>query len=273
MQMDFNSKALLLTALLFSQSLWASDEHIKITPGLYEGVVTSGFKYRLLEIKEDGQHRLFNMNMFNAFTSGQVFRFSDQDITCTRTECTIHILSAESGEITRLVLSPYLDDSFKVLEIFAEAEGDASISETYQLDFKKKQSTIRDFMGHYRDSIKTLAEEPQEGMYGFWIGVLQMDELKGLLTFEFHPDKKSHFTYFINGRGITNQTAFLPDKVNVKEGVVEIQTEHPTFANRLIVNQMHGDNLNGYFYSVYKGKTLQTGTFTLVRVRLPKEGK
>lgn len=62
-------------------------------------------------------------------------------------------------------------------------------------------------------------------------------------------------------------TYFLPEKLIIDQDVIYIETEHPTFANKLIVNRLSSDQLSGYMYSVHKHHTLETGKLSLIRVQ------
>ncbi len=260
-------KAIALICVLFSIGVLAQPvKLLNLKHGLWEGINSNLGQYNILELSEDGQHRFFNVNIATAFKKTKVMTFSDENISCTNLECTINI-NDRSGEITRLIISPYLESSFKVLEINADAEGQPIFTQTYQLDQNNEQSTVRAFIKKYRHKIEYLTEIKSDGIYGFWLGILIMDGKPELLSFEVHPDTKSHFTRFINGQSYVNKASFLPEKVIIDQEVIYIETEHPTFANKLIVHQLSKGMLSGHMYSIHKGHTLQTGKFSLMRVR------
>jgi len=255
-----------LICTLFSMSISAQPvKPLELKSGLWEGINSSLKQYNILELNEDGQHRFFHANMATAFRRTELFTFSDEQITCTNSECTINII-IRNDEITRLIISPYLEESFKVLEINADAKGQAIFTQTYQLDKTKKHSIVRTFIKKYRSRIESLTGMQSDGIYGFWLGVLNLDDRFELVSLEMYPDKKSTLTRFINGQSSSYEVSFLPEDVMVVQGVTYIETDHSTFANKLIIHPGNG-SLSGYMYSIYKEHTLQTGTFSLLRIK------
>ncbi len=93
-----------------------------------------------------------------------------------------------------------------------------------------------------------------------------MDDRPQLLSFAVYPDKQSNFTLDINGEDYVNTTSFMAEDITKNEGVFNIDTSHPTFANQLLINRVSNSQLRGYMYTVRKGQTLQTGEFWLLRV-------
>ena len=243
-----------------------SAKPLELKAGLWEGIDITTFHYNILELNADGHHRFLKASIVTAFKKGKTLNFTDEEIVCTSSECIINITKA-NNEITRLIISPYLETSFKVLEISADAVGRPIYTEMYQLDSTLERSTVRNFILKYRETIESLENIQSDGIYGFWLGILSKDHKPELITFEVHPDKKSHFTLFINGENFVNATSFLPEKLIINQDVIYIETEHPTFANKLIVNQLSRSQLSGYMYSVRKGQTLETGKFSLIRMR------
>jgi hypothetical protein len=239
---------------------------LELKPGLWEGIDSTTFHYNILELNADGNHRFLNTSIITAFKKGNVLNFTDEEIVCSSSECIINITKA-NDEITRLIISPYLGTSFKVLEISVDSVGRAIYTEMYQLDLTLKKSNVANFIFKYRKKIELLENIKHDGIYGFWLGILVKDHKPELIVFEVHPDKKSHFTLFISGENFVNETSFSPEKLTVNQDVIYIDTEHPTFANKLIINQLSHNQLSGYMYSVRKGQTLETGKFSLMRMR------
>lgn len=233
---------------------------------MWEGINSTTFHYNILELNAEGHHRFINASVVTALKKVKTLKFNDQDIACTNFECIINITTA-NNKITRLIISPYLETSLKVLEINADSDGRPIYTEIYQLDFALESSTVKNFIRIYSERIESLKTLKSDGIYGFWLGILIKDYKPELITFEVHPDKKSHFTLFINGENYVNTTFFPPEKLIIKQDVVYIDTVHPTFANKLIVNQLSRSQLSGYMYSVIKGQTLETGKFSLMRMR------
>ena len=141
------------------------------------------------------------------------------------------------------------------------------MSKTCRLEKQERQSTVHTFIDKYRSKIDKLATIEKSGLYGFWIGLLNLDGNQKLASIEFHPNKESYFNYFISD-GIVS-TTFMPQDIKEKDNVLEITTSNPLFANKLII---HKDNreLKGYMYSNHKGTTLQTGSFKLYRFERPE---
>lgn len=242
-------------------------EPLQLKAGLLEGISESNFTYKLIEFNSNGQHRMFTLKIASAFKKVKFRPFTDNDINCSTSECIITIKNQQNpNENTRLIIAPYLDDYFKVTEISTNQNGRTVFTETYQLDKQEKQSTVREFIGMYKERLESLISMSKNGIYGFWLGVLNIDGKPELLSLEMHPNKTSHFIRFINGHSFINKTSFTPNDITETDDVINIQTDHPTFANRLLIHQ-HNSVLEGYMYSTHKGITLQTGMFRLYRIK------
>lgn len=257
-----------VTLLAFFAALPAHAENLKLTPGLWHGIYKNNFEYNVLEIKENGEHRLIIANIASAFHRNKSIAFNNNDIKCSRLNCTIKLISPNKEHLQfTLILSRFLDNSFEVLEIYSNAEDNFVMSKTYRLEKQERQSTVHTFIDKYRSKIDKLATIEKSGLYGFWIGLLNLDGNQKLASIEFHPNKESYFNYFISD-GIVS-TTFMPQDIKEKDNVLEITTSNPLFANKLII---HKDNreLKGYMYSNHKGTTLQTGSFKLYRFERPE---
>lgn len=257
-----------VTLFVFFASIPAHAENLKLTQGLWQGIYKNSFEYNVLEIKENGEHRLIIANIASAFHRNKSIAFNNNDIKCSRLNCTITLISPNKEHLQfTLILSRFLDNSFEVLEIYSNAEDDFVMSKTYRLEKQELQSTVHTFIDKYRSKIDKLATIEKSGLYGFWIGLLNLDGNQKLASIEFHPNKESYFNYFISD-GIVS-TTFMPQDIKEKDNVLEITTSNPLFANKLII---HKDNreLKGYMYSNHKGTTLQTGSFKLYRFERPE---
>ena len=256
----------LLLTLLSVSSTCHSTGTLKLKAGLWEGINSNVWEYNILDLGADGHHRYFRAHIASAFEEVKFLKFSDKQITCSSTECTINIVKKNQA-IIRLIITPYLEESFKVLEINANQAGQPVFTQTYQLDSKQERSTVRSFLKSYKGRLASLKEDQSDGIYGFWLGVLELDNKPELISLEVYPDKKSKFSYFVNGSNTIIETRFLPEKMTIDQSLIDIETDHTTFANKILINQLSKSQLSGYMYSVYKGSSLQTGKLSLIRVR------
>ncbi|MDT0603192.1 methionine sulfoxide reductase [Thalassotalea castellviae] len=255
-----------VAVIFFSNDAWPI-EPLKLKAGLLEGISESDFSYKLIEFNANGQHRMFTLKIASAFRKVKFRAFSDHDINCDITACVINIVNEHNpNENTRLIMTPHLDNALQVMEMSTDHNGQAIFTQTYQLDKQQKQSTVREFVHMYKDRLESLTSIRQNEFYGFWIGVLNIDGKPELLSFEAHPDKTSHFVRFVNGESFTNKASFTPANVSKVGSLIEIETDHLTFANKLLIHK-HNAVLEGYMYSTYKGTTLQKGVFRLYRIK------
>ena len=263
----FIKVSLFLWCIISFTNVARSVEPLAMKVGLFEGINESDFSYKLFEFNANGQHRMFTLNIISAFKKVKFRAFTDDDINCGIAECVINIINESNpSSNTRLIMTPYLGDSFKVIEISTNLNGQAIYTETYQLDIQKKQSTAREFIDMYKDRMVSLKSISQHEFYGFWLGVLNIDGKPELISFEAHPDKSSHFIRFVNGQSFTNKTSFTPANVINAGSMIEIETDHATFANKLLIHKSNSV-LEGYMYSSHKGTTLQKGMFRLYRIK------
>lgn len=261
--MSFLSRTIILIAFCFSFEVCATEEHLlKLDTGLLEGVNEADFTYKLIEVNDTGKHRFFSLRIVSAFKKGRFREFTDKDITCTNVKCTISIL--EEKEQIYLALYP-VAGGYKIVETYLNNAGKYILSHTYDVVPQKKKSTVREFVEKYKSSIDRLSSLKSYGIYGFWLGVLSFDDRRELISFEINENSKSHFVRFLNGENSSMNIDFYPENIIRKNDYIEITTENKVFANKLIIHDTESV-LEGYFYSVHKGVTLQKGTFKLYRM-------
>jgi hypothetical protein len=152
------------------------------------------------------------------------------------------------------------------MDIVRQKNGTPILTSSYQLDLQLNSSTVRRFIQHYSEHIKTLRRVENSSIYGFWLGVINVNHKPELVKLELHGDKISSFTRFINGQNYTNETTFLPEQVKQENGSAFISTSHQTFANQLIFHSLSSNMLTGYMYSIHQEQPLQTGDITLFRI-------
>lgn len=239
---------------------------LSLSPGLWEGIDESGFTYKLFQINEDGQHYLFEASIGSTFKHISRLPFANNDIECTHLHCKITLPSNEEGYSRHLILSPYMDTDFKVLESTTGEDDKPILTTTYQLDIQKGQSTVRNFMDTYRGTIEELANAATNDIYGLWVGIMRINSGNELMSIEIYPNKKGRLVRFINGSSLTNQTDFNPEDIHEEGDVYTVDTSHPTFANSLVFTLPISNTLKGYTYSIYKGHSLEDATFLLYRV-------
>ena len=264
---------LLLSLFLFSLSTEASTPltaPLKLPVGLWEGIHREYNSYQLLEINSKSSHRLISMSIANGFRTAVFYSFSDDDMQCSTSECTIDTVHPKRvDEHLRLVVTPYVDNQLTVLEIARDASGSTIISSSYRLQRQKKQSTVRRFLHQHLPQLQSLKPAPKEDIFGFWLGIMVMESIDGkpeLMKLEIHPDNTSTLTRYINGMDFNNETTFEPQQMVPKDAGYFIQTSHPTFANQLLIHRIQSDTMNGYLYTVKNGQLLETGSFRLTRL-------
>ncbi|MDP5030516.1 hypothetical protein, partial [Paraglaciecola sp.] len=189
------------------------------------------------------------------------------DIKCSSTECIIEFPRGNKGK-KRLIISPYLDSSFMVLDIPVDDKNQGLAQSTYQLDAANDGSALTNFLATYPKAvIQTLSKlNSDTDIAGLWVGRLTMDDKPQLLTLAVYPDQQSNFTLHLVGKDYVNRTTFMPPDIRQQDGVIHITITHWTFANQLIINRLSGSQIREYMYSVHKGYTLQTGDFWLLRI-------
>ncbi|MDO6568254.1 hypothetical protein Q4561_14370 [Alteromonas sp. 1_MG-2023] len=238
-----------------------------LPPGLWEGVSESDYSYKLLQINENGEHFLFEAGIGNGFRHIRRIPFGNGDIECSALNCEITLQNYEDGHDKHLILSPSIDTHYKVLESTTDKNNKPILSSTYQLDKQNNQSSVRNFMDEYRNSIIALANTATGDIYGLWVGIMRIDDKDELISIEIYPKQEGRLVRFINGSSYTNQTSFKPEDIHKEGSVYTVKTSHPTFANSLLFTIPVSDVLNGYAYSVYKDQPLENMTFTLYRIR------
>ena len=259
--------SLMCMALLSSMAV-AETKPIKLEAGLWEGVSDqAGMNYNILDLNEDGQHAFYIANMASAMRYIKRIPFTDNDITCTSAECTLSLNDPRvTNEKYKIIISPHLTNSFKVLSIISVDEK-PTLTKTYQLDKAQGSSTSREFIKRYGATIESLDKYKNEGLYGFWVGTYNDGTQKQMVVLNAQPGQRSEFVVMLNGySGVTNETYFKDSDITTSDTITRISTSHITFANQIILHQQNKNMIAGYMYSYHKGQVLQTATFQLYRV-------
>jgi len=239
---------------------------LELQAGLWEAV--SDYEYKLLEISDKGQHRLIMLNIVSGFEHGNVHLFTDESIACSSTECIVaNVKKARSNESIRLMLTPYLDSSYKAVEVVANEEGQPIIAYTYQLDRQDNKSTVRRFIESHKHKMNEAESNSGTGLLGLWIGTVRVENNLDLAVLNVTTDGKSHFSRFINGTDLVNTVFFESKTLDLSLPFLTLDTEHPTFANKIMIHKLSSSMISGYMYSIYKQQLIQGGTFTLFRLR------
>ena len=242
-------------------------ESLELTSGLWEGINERDFSYNLLQINEDGQHYMFKASIATGFKHISRTPFTDNDISCSNLHCKITLPVYKVNYVKHIILSPYLNTSFNVLESTMGNDNKLISSSIYQLDQQKHQSSVRDFMDKYKGSIQQLAKSATNDIYGLWVGIIRLNHKNELVSIEIYPDKPGRLLRFINGDKGVIQTNFNPEDILIENGKITINTTLSTFANTLLLTRPISNVIKGYAYSIYKGKPLEDATLNLFRIK------
>ncbi|WP_210561104.1 hypothetical protein [Psychrosphaera aestuarii] len=265
----------LMFMALLSPWVLAEQKPLKLETGLWEGISDSvGLDYHLLQINEGGEHAFFTANFSSAFRDGKRIPFTNNDIVCTQSECTVTVTSPKNNKrALRFIIVPALGntDSLHVLETAFSYEKPV-LSQSYQLEKKNGPSTVREFINLYSNTLKLMqSERPDyDGINGFWIGVADYHNKKQLIALNVQPGESSEFVYFANGSDVVIKSTFNSDDIILNSDkdnpFITIKTSHPTFANQIVLHQQNKNMISGHWYSYHKGQALETASFQLYRV-------
>lgn len=266
------SSLLLLLLGLFVMNASATETKNKfftLETGIWEGISDSmGTEYLMLVLAKDGKHRLLRGNLSSVFRKTRQFMFTDENITCSESECVVSMDNPyEEGYQLRLLLTTNLPHIYNVLEISRDGDKRPILSRTYQLEKQENRPTVSRFLAKYRDRINSLASASHDGLEGFWLGVATFENQKDLVVLDLNETDNSEFVFFSNGSNVILETNFNISDVEQREEVYEISTNHKTFANKIIIHQLSDNLLWGNFYSYYKGQALENTTIQLHRIK------
>ena len=261
--------ATLISLVFFiNTALAESANNFRIESGLWEGISDAhGADYYLLQINDDGDHKLIIGNIASAFRYTQLLSFDNNNIKCTPSECILSVINpADKDTNLRLVISPYLDSSLRVLQMSIDDKNKVILSSTYQLDKKSGKSTIREFVDAYRERIVNLENKYPGELFGIWIGIANIRDKKQLVILDYNFDSQSEFALMSNGKSGVVRTFFNKSDVLFDDGLAQISTSHATFANKIILHKLTKGMLQGHAYSYYEGQAIESFDFTLYRV-------
>ena len=265
----FLNIAILSIAFLINTAFAENTPNLPLGSGLWEGISeTNGANYYLLQLNDNGEHKLFITDLASAFRRVKQMPFANNDINCTSSECILSIPNpSQQNSNLRLIVTPNLNDSFNVLEMHIDDKNNPILSATYQLDKKNGKSTVREFIERYRERLIALDEKGSSELFGVWIGVADIRGKKQLVVLDHKLDGLSEFVLMINGTSMINKTHFNKSNVSLVDGVTRISTTNATFANQIILHQLTEDMLQGHLYSYHKGRVLEPADFKLFRIK------
>lgn len=238
--------------------------------GLWEGISSDKMSYQLLEISDKGQHRFISTSLSNGFKHGISYSFNDEQVKCSSSECTVDTVHPQRpDEHLRLILTPYLDDQFTVLQIPRDQNGKPFLTEHYRLNKQTKKSTVRRFLETRVQQLKELKPASEGEMDGVWIGVMNSWEgAADMVLLEFHSQQMSSITRYINGTDYTHVATFKPEDVSKRGEHFLIQATHPIQeTHRELTLHRNGDSfIEGYWSDSLRGYTSYAGSFRLYRL-------
>ena len=265
----------LMCFALLSPWVLAEQKPLKLEAGLWEGISDSvSLDYHLLQINEDGEHTFFTANFYSAFRDGKRIPFTNKDIVCTQSECTVTVTAPNDNKrALRFIIVPSLGntDSLHVLETALSSEKPV-LTQSYQLEKKNGPSTVREFMNLYHNTLKLMQNErpDYDGINGFWIGVTDYHNKKQLIALNVQPNEASEFVYFANGSDVVIKLPFNSDDIILNSDkdnpFITIKTSHPTFATQIVLHQQYKNMISGHWYSYHKGQARETASFQLYKV-------
>lgn len=255
-------------AFFINTALAENADNFRIESGLWEGISDAyGADYHLLQMNDDGNHKLFIANIASAFRYIKVLSFTNKDIQCTPSECILSVINPADKETNlRIVMTQYLDRSLRVLQMSIDDQNKVILSSTYQLDKKSGESTIREFVDAYKDRIVNLENKYPEELFGIWIGIANIRDKKQLVVLDYKFDSQSEFSLLLNGKSEITRAFFNKSDVLFDDGLTQISTNHATFANQIILHKLTKGMLQGHAYSYHKGQALDSFDFRLYRV-------
>lgn len=260
-----------LLAVMSKVSL-AQNTEFRPGVGLYEGVNAQGWLFEQLQINEQPPHALVRFSIVDAFTSGSVVEFSEEQLQCSASECILDVVNPNwSDSRIRLIITPQFDQGLRVLDITTHQEGKALSSNSYLLLKQAGESTVKRFTEQHIAFYKQFFEhnvrtdEAQDGHYGPWLGILEQDEKRDLVFLEFNKTGRSRFMRYVTGTAYTDEAFFEAGKINEAGNILFIRTSHNVFANKVLLHRNSASMINGYLFSELQGNLVQPSTFKLRR--------
>lgn len=267
--MSYNISLSIFFILILSglNNAYAKNKNMQMNAGLWEGINETNWEFKLLEITSGNEHRLWEAPIHNAFNRITYETFSNKDIQCEETHCSILIkVRGEKNQFKKLLVTKTINEQLTIIEIDGNSDNSRILADNYVLSFQKTKSTVRKFIDMYRDRVEELFFQKENGLYGFWIGIMKSDFEVKLISLEAYPDRESVFTKFTPGYSFTSQTSFEPVNVEHGKDLIKIETN-----DDILVRQVHltlGSNgqLRGAILGQLRNELRINGEITLKRV-------
>lgn len=259
-----------LSCMAFRGDALTEVESMQLSSGLWEGISSDRMAYQVLEISDKGQHRFVSASLGSGFKHGISYVFNEDQVKCGSSECIIDMVHPQrSEEHLRLILTPYLDDQFTVLQIPRDQNGKPFLTEHYRLNKQTKKSTMRRFLETRLQQLKELKLASDGEMDGVWIGVMNSsDGAADMVLLEFNSQQMSSITRYINGTDLTHVATFKPEDVSKRGEHFLIKATHPIQdMSRELTLHRNGDNfIEGYWSDSLRGYVGYAGNFRLIHL-------
>ena len=105
-----------------------------------------------------------------------------------------------------------------MLEIAVANDKSAILSRSYDLERQTTTSVVKLLLNRYEKRIRSELEKPSSGIYGLWLGTVNIRGATQLVALNINAQGKSELVLFINNLGLTNETYFDFDQASVVEG-------------------------------------------------------
>ena len=238
---------------------------IALKVGLWEGIGIDTFSYELLQINQNGEHRVYTLGIHGGFQSYQLNGFDDSDISCNNSECTITMPKSIRNEFTHLIITPLTRDRYNVIEIITDKDQKHIFSRKYELQKQSGRSTPRQFIDKNKQRLQSIPSHSDEGINGLWTGVMTNTNSSSLISFDINPNTSSQLVRYINGTQFNFSLDFAPDDIETSGKLTTIETISSKSTNKIVMKQILPNALEGVIYS-----DNFMGSFKLYRVIAPK---
>lgn len=265
------SLILLIIALLnttYSPSANSHDASLIIPKeSLWEGVDGNLKLLKVLQFKNNGEHYLYSFNTIKGFSQYNRQKFSDSDIRCSKTECSIELYKKHGIKTQKLIITPDNQSTLDIVEINLEESGEVAFTSHYRLIQQKSSSIARRFLTERLPKIKRHINQTNT-IEGFWIGSGYSNGEHQILTLELYAGKNVKLTQFVSGTSLVYEDSFELNANNLEQTKLYLTTSKNNGTVELTLYNLNNFLLQGFVIFSIDGHAIRNSNFELYKLKV-----
>ncbi|MDV6314922.1 hypothetical protein [Idiomarina sp. HP20-50] len=165
-------------------------QKLGMKPGVYQGFIRIGEEFRVVQLRESGQHAIYKMKLARGLTAAKRYTFTNDDMQCDAFQCAVRRQATSPDEPARLMF--YIQRAmtgFQVVEVSLDNAGGIVLAAPFKINERYSGSAARAFLTFYGDMLRDAYQAGPEKLFGedrsLWLGVKEGDYFSTLQSLDF----------------------------------------------------------------------------------------